>query len=155
MIILSVDPGTTTGFAHLDTTDDASVAPVAGQLGYEQFQMMVADNYADDEVQMVIERFVLNAGSIRKSREGMHHAIQTIGVLEFLARQNDWPKPKYQLPADVMRMVDNKSLRALGWYARGQEHANDALRHIAVWSLKQGRIRRKDLHPNERIAEAE
>lgn len=137
-----------TGYSVLDTTTDPLTRPIAGQLPYEMFQSMVESDYGDRiDVQLVIERFVLNAGSIRKSRDGMHHAIQTIGVLEFLARQHGWPKPEYQLPADVMRLVDNASLRSLGWYARGQEHANDSLRHLAVWSLKQGRLTRKDLHP--------
>lgn len=145
MIVLSVDPGTMTGYAVLDTTEEV---PTADQAEFKVFQHRVAEQFGDRiDVQLVIERFVLNAGSIRKSREGMHDAIQTIGVLEFLARENGWPTPVYQLPADVMRMVDNAALRNLGWYARGKGHANDALRHLAVWSLKQGRISRKDIHP--------
>lgn len=146
MIVLAVDPGTMTGYAILDTTEEM---PTANQLPYALFQERITEQLDGRiDVQLVIERFVINAGSLKKSREGMHHAIETIGVLEFLARRNDWPTPKYQLPADVMRIVDNKSLRNLGWYARGQEHANDALRHLAVWSLKQGRITRKDIHPS-------
>lgn len=110
------------------------------------FQSMVAAEYGDrHDIQLVIERFTLNAGSMRKSREGMHHAIETIGVLRFLAMQEGWPDPEFQLPADVMRIVDNEALRSLGWYARSQGHANDALRHLAVWALKSGRISRKDL----------
>ena len=109
---------------------------------------MVWETYRDRiDVQLVIERFVLNTGSMKKSRDGIHHAIQTIGVLEFIRRTQGWPEPMYQLPADVMRIIDNKVLRSLGWFARGLEHGNDALRHAAVWSLKQGRLTRKDLHP--------
>lgn len=148
MIVLAVDPGSMTGYAVLDTTNEGTARPIAGQKPYAVFQSMVESDYGDRiDVQLVIERFVLNAGSIRKSRDGMHDAIQTIGVLEFLGREHGWPEPVFQLPADVMRLVDNAALRNLGWYARGQEHANDALRHLAVWSLKQGRIGRKDLHP--------
>ena len=146
VIVLAVDPGTMTGYATLDTTEEV---PTSNQLPYDLFQERIFEAYNGRiDVQLVIERFVINAGSMKKSREGMHHAIQTIGLLEFLARHNGWPTPLYQLPADVMRLVDNKSLRHLGWYARGMEHANDALRHLAVWSLKQGRISRKDIHPS-------
>ena len=148
MIVLAVDPGTMTGWASLDTKDDPLTPPKVGQLPWEDFQTMVWDQYQDRiDVQLVIERFVLNTGSMKKSRDGIHHAIQTIGVLEFIRRTRGWPTATYQLPADVMRIVDNKVLRSLGWFARGLEHGNDALRHATVWSLKQGRLTRKDLHP--------
>ncbi len=137
-----------TGWALLDTKADPLEPPEVGQMPWTDFQDWVWATLGDRiDVQLVIERFVLNSGSMKKSRDGIHHAIQTIGVVEFIARQLGWPEPKYQLPADVMRIVDNRVLRSLGWFARGQEHGNDALRHAVVWALKAGRLSRKDLHP--------
>lgn len=137
-----------TGYAVADTTNDPLTVPIRGQLPAEQFQSMVDADYSDRiDIQLVIEKFVINAGSVRKSRAGMHDAIETIGVLKYLARKAGWPEPLYQLPADVMRLVDNAALRNLGWFARGQEHANDALRHLVTWSIKENRLGRKELHP--------
>lgn len=132
----------------METADDPLAPPEVGQLPWTEFQDWVWTTMGErTDVQLVIERFVLNSGTMKKSRDGIHHAIQTIGVMEFVARQSGWPAPTYQLPADVMRLVDNKVLRSLGWFARGQEHGNDALRHAVVWALKAGRLTRKDLHP--------
>ena len=145
--MLAVDPGTTTGWSMLDT-DATELWPIAGQLPYAQFQDWVAEELSGrQDVQPVIERFTINAGSMKKSRAGMHDAIETIGVLRFLGRQVGWHEPLWQMPADVMRIVDDGVLRSLGWHRRGQGHANDSLRHLAVWALKTGRISRKDMHP--------
>jgi hypothetical protein len=135
-----------TGWSMLDSSAE-TLDITAGQMPHPRFQTWAYESFADEQVQLVIERFTINAGSMKKSREGMHDAIETIGVLKFAAQQHQWPIPQWQMPADVMRLIDDEVLKHLGWHHRGQGHANDSLRHLAVWAIKAGKIGRKDMHP--------
>ena len=127
-VILSLDPGGTTGYAIIEVSEDTELEVLKiGQIknslkGFLDFHWDVLDDWKIDKI--VCESFNL--------REGIYgadlSAVYIIGALEAL-----YPtiEINYQEPA-LKPLCDNDRLKRLGLYIPGKEHAMDAVRHGVI-----------------------
>ena len=131
--MLGVDPGKTTGWASYDT-QALAIAGAAQAPGNEFLDLVIP--WVDackgrDDVRIVAERFVITGGTVEMGRTEENWSIEQIGLLRHHAR---WAGLPFELQGagDVKKFAPNERLRAIGWYVRGREHANDALRHVLL-----------------------
>ena len=139
-LLLAVDPGGTTGFSwgSLDTGTFIE----AGQLPPYEFCQM-AHKKADSlrgNLSIVCERFTITARTLKVSRGGSYDALEVIGVLRYMSLGYCGRDLTFQQPADVMKLFDDERLRRLGWYQKGQGHANDSIRHLAYFLARAGKL---------------
>ncbi len=137
--ILAIDPGGTTGWAHIKNGDEK---PQAFQDKPYDFLLKVhgllSKTDARDAI-IVCERFTITAATAKKSQQP--EALEQIGAVRYLARYYADLDLHMQGPVEVMRLVDNRRLKALGWYVPGRDHSNDALRHLATYLAKRNELR--------------
>lgn len=132
--VLAVDPGKTTGLAWwLDGRDpyveEAEMIPLLS--GVETSLMSRRGTL------IVCERYVIGPQTLRKSRQTW--SLEIIGALRYLAAK--WGAEfVLQDAAGAKRLVPDRALKALGWWAVGKEHGRDALRHLAFRLLQDGRL---------------
>lgn len=138
-VILAIDPGTMTGFAcaHNDGT-----LMFTDQYPRQEFCDWLYD-YArtnGDELHVVMEKFTISERTLKASRAGSHDALSVIGMVQWASLHFCGRDLVWQQPNEVMALVTNDRLKALGWYVK-KEHARDALRHLAVRCAKLGLLR--------------
>lgn len=140
--LLCLDPGKASGVALLDTTglqtdntDDVTIVE-SGELApaelntwlMRQFARAVEDKAA---LEAVCEDFIITTQTGKNSAAPW--SLKKIGVLEFLCEMYGVPLT-LQTPAAAKSFVSNQRLRNLGlWHKGGAGHANDALRHGALY----------------------
>lgn len=126
MKIIAVDPGKMTGFATLvDGTFQS------GQVEFMQFLTNV-ELFIDLRTEVVSERFVISAGTVRKGRGDVNWSIESIGALRFMC-QKQAAKFELQNANDAMSFAFDDRLRTIGWWNPGKGHANDAARHMLLY----------------------
>ena len=131
---LAVDPGGTTGICW---------RLFDGGVGHEQMPAATAQAFALDILEeryfpplaIVMESFILHPSVLKKSRQGVHDAIETIGVFRAVASAMGIAFVE-QPPANGKR-IGNDTLREVGLYVVGLEHARDAARHLALYEMKE------------------
>lgn len=133
MKVFAADPGGTTGWAQWDSLIGT---PTAGQLEFEDFIDFFEDWVVPPDV-IVAERFTINQQTIRHSQQTT--ALEVIGYLRACAHRDKIPFV-LQTPADAKRFATDARLDTLGWTQRPKaqhDHANDALRHLMLYLVKQ------------------
>lgn len=122
LLILSLDPGETTGICLLDTPMSVCYS---GQIQDEDtlFQFLEDQDY--DEV--VIEGFRLSPLKVKHMSHSDLVTVQLIGKVKHWCRRNDVLVSE-QSPSQK-RFFTNDVLRTVGVYQPGMPHANDAVRH--------------------------
>ena len=131
-----------TGYAYITLINGKYVdAPVAGQVECYPFCVFLEGLCLTwtDRLTIVSERFTISERTIRASRDGVHDALDTIGVLRYMSRRHTGKEVKFQQPDAVMALLTDEKLKAKGWYKPGQDHANDALRHMG-WALARRKL---------------
>lgn len=139
-MVLTVDPGTTTGYAFIASTEDA---PHTYQGPPHEF-LLWADMLADvwgNRLTIICERFTITTRTMKVTRDGAHDAMETIGALRYFSKRSCGKDVVFQQPADVMRLFTDDWLRDRHWYVPGMPHGNDALRHMAYHLAQMGRIK--------------
>lgn len=137
MRILSIDPGGTTGIAWCDfvpgklNTPGTSMPQGFGQAS--EFFSMYIEEFRPELI--VIEKFTINARTIKSSREGSNLAIELTGVAKFLAKRSNITVEE-QSPADAKNFASDDKLRRIGWYQPGPDHARDAMRHLLLAAVR-------------------
>ena len=136
-VILAVDPGGTTGWAV--RYDDGRIeygqdAPL--DFCTRAHSMLAAAHDRGEHTEVVCESFSIRADTIKKSFQP--DALELIGVLRYLSH---WLGADFILsPPANKALFPNDRLKLIGWYAKGMDHARDALRHLAYRSLRRGII---------------
>lgn len=135
MFVIAVDPGGTTGFATAEAATRELIGGFTGQLPALEFcaRLDAFLGTVDDPTVLVCERFTISERTLRATKGGSYDAIETIGVLRYFAEQRLKRDLVMQAPADVMNLFTNARLKALTWYRPGQDHTNDALRHLGYY----------------------
>jgi len=144
-IIIGVDPGKTTGIAHIAFNDSGSPFHVDYEaVPYEDSPdgdhpvdvvrelIETAIAYAEmPRVAVVAEQFVLEEGTHGVDTT----ALRVLGALEYLLRQSRYSGVElvYQLRT-AKRLVKDRHLKSLDLYS-DSPHSRDALRHIAAYVL--------------------
>jgi len=132
---LAIDPGGTTGMAW--RTFDGKVghaqmpAKDARALAFQT--LMLQPDFPPTTI--VMESFILHASVLKKSRQGVHDAIETIGAWRTYCEFTGTPFIE-QSPAQGKR-ISNDTLREVGLYVVRLEHARDAARHLALYEMKE------------------
>ena len=128
--VMAVDPGSTTGITFRWPTGHVSHA----QLPVDEAADFISKHRVDV---YVVERFIINAGTVRKSRQGTHDALNLIGFIHYHAQLNG-ARVVYQTPAMGKRVSDAVlKEQELWWPNHG--HANDASRHYYIYTSKERR----------------
>lgn len=134
--ILAVDPGLMTGWAHgiKYAGNDFVTVLQTGQAEFEQF-MRLAERLADEGLDgIVIERYTITAETLRKSRQTT--ALELIGCCRWLSMRYDL-EFVLQSPGDAKSFATDDKLEKAGWMVKkADDHANDALRHLLLYSVK-------------------
>jgi hypothetical protein len=148
-MIISVDPGKTTGLCVVTWSGDREDTPVvqhSSELTVEDFsdQIRVALNMGKNyNLTIVCERFTITAQTTKNSQAP--YSLEQIGVLKHLCREYGYKVDDivFQSPVDAKNMFPNPALKKIGtWHVGGAGHANDAIRHALLRFTKQGWVPR-------------
>lgn len=124
-MILSVDPGGTTGVAVAASSVHFYEIP-GGHTGMVDWFTMFLVSYGYPDI-IVCESFIPRPGA--KSMQ--YDALYLIGYLSGWAHLHGVPF-KLQSPAQAKSFATNDKLKAAGFYPVGKGHAQDAARHLLV-----------------------
>lgn len=124
-MILSVDPGKSTGWACHTTLDLPASGEVTGRYAFEDW--FEVEMQFDDPAAIVCEDYVDD--STAKSRQV--DALRIIGYLD--GRCHALGIPFVLQPRTAQRWSSPAKLKALGWWAVGQDHGRSALKHLLYW----------------------
>lgn len=148
--ILSVDPGKATGVAVVyKVGTEEPVLSMSCEVQPEEFASEIRNVFTElgddlSELQIVCEKFTINAQTIRNSQAPF--SLEQIGVLKQIMQDNGLDRESivWQTPADAKRMFPNEALKTLKyWHKGGEGHANDAVRHALLRLVKTGWVPRK------------
>lgn len=151
-VIISVDPGKMTGTCVLAIPSDSVTPELLSSNEYEPHEMAPflreeipywLENPMPTRLEIVCERFVINAQTARKTQAPW--SLEQIGILKQTMRDHNIPEESiiWQAPADAMSMFPNDKLKILGyWHRGGAGHANDAIRHALLRAVKTGWVPR-------------
>ncbi len=138
-LIISVDPGKTTGWAIRIGEEE----PQSGQLPWYDFLDWI-DAYIQAAVQnrfdvtIVCESFIITPQTIKKSRQ--HWSLEAIGCLKYWSVKYLRKELVLQSPSDGKSFSTDDKLKNLKWYKPGNVHANDALRHLLLYLVTKNQI---------------
>lgn len=133
--VLAVDPGGTTGWALWNREDGLAAV---GEDDFEHFTRRV-DNWSRNmsirgfSGAIVCERYTIGKGTLEKTRQNT--PLEIIGVCRYFALKYGH-NFELQSPSDAKSFTTNEKLKRLGWYTRGKQHGNDAVRHLVLYLAK-------------------
>lgn len=142
--VLAVDPGKVTGLA-LFSHESGSEPVLEWSKELEQDQVaevirgVLWTPTMRNSIDVVCERFVINAQTVRNSQAP--YSLEVIGIVKQCLKDNGRAMDDiyFQPPANAMAMFDNKKLKKLEyWHKGGAGHALDAIRHALVRLVAKG-----------------
>ena len=136
--VVAFDPGLATGWARLNPGHRFESGQGDWYLVFRTFYETVV---MGARPVIICEDFVYTAETLKKSRQTL--STEGIGVLRFLSRRFDCDF-HLQTPAAAKQFSTNDKLKRLGWYQPGMGHANDAARHLLLYSAGAGLVRVSD-----------
>lgn len=139
--VLAVDPGKATGLALFEfTSGKEPVLAWSMEVQQEEYAKPIREVLKNNpEAEVVCERFVINAQTVRNSQAPF--SLEQIGILkQCLIDVGRKPDDIYfQSPSDAKGMFDNAKLKKLDyWHKSGEGHALDAIRHGLLRCVKLG-----------------
>jgi hypothetical protein len=134
--VLAVDPGKATGMALFSL--EAGQEPVmiwSGEYQQNEYAAPIRQTLAETilagkEIDIVCERFTINAQTVRNSQAP--YSLEQIGILKQCMMDMGMAADDihFQSPANAKAMFTNEKLKKLGyWHKGGEGHALDAIRH--------------------------
>ena len=145
MRILAVDPGKASGIALLSLKlGEEPTIIMSGEYQMKEYAKPIREaisnaKLANTAIQVVCERFVINAQTVRNSQAPF--SLEQIGILKqiMLDEGMDPESIFFQSPSDAKGMFDNAKLKKLEyWHKGGEGHALDAIRHGLLRCVKLG-----------------
>lgn len=136
MIILTYDPGKTTGWA----TFGPDHAFESGETAFMEFMHRTWSFLnANLDVRICGERFIIDQRTVRtaRSRDEAQWSIETHGTLRWqatlLASTRGHFYDEQQQVGDAKTFAPDEKLQRIGWWLPGHDHANDAARHMLLY----------------------
>lgn len=144
-LILAVDPGKATGMSlfsysngqepelvwSLEVQQEEYAAPIRAALDAAKMMQV--------EIDIVCERFTINAQTVRNSQAPF--SLEQIGILKQCLIDVGRPTTDiyFQSPSDAKGMFDNPKLKKLEyWHVGGEGHALDSIRHGLLHIIRLG-----------------
>ena len=139
--ILAIDPGSTTGLCWLGWAEEIGHAEVPHDEVAQMFLTWVAmhEGARVHPVTVVVESFIIHPSTVTKSRQGVHDAIELIGLIRHSCEALGIAL-HLQTPAQGKR-ITNGHLKDAGLYVPRLGHARDAARHLYLLLAKKGLLR--------------
>ena len=139
--ILAVDPGKATGLAMFRIEQGVDPELVwALEVQQDEYAAPIREALAVDKaIDVVCERFTINAHTVRNSQAPF--SLEQIGILKqcLMDVGRNAEDIYFQSPSDAKAMFDNSKLKKLGyWHKGGEGHALDAIRHGLLRCVKLG-----------------
>lgn len=142
--VLSVDPGKATGIALFSLESGSEpVLEWSGEFQQDEYaapiRVVLADTEISQNLEVVCERFTINAQTLRNSQAP--YSLEQIGILKqcMLDAGRKTEDVLFQSPADAKAMFPNEALKFLEYWHRGGEgHALDSIRHGLLRLVKTG-----------------
>jgi len=124
---LAIDPGKMTGWASFRHGDFSS-----GQDKWmESLTWFEAIHTAYDVI--VCESFIITRNTITKSRQNW--SLEAIGAIKYMRFRDVWgDEVVMQSPSVGKAFGTDDKVKAMGWWAPGYIHANDAARHLLAYA---------------------
>ena len=145
--VLSIDPGKMTGVAYTSFDGKTVELIYSGELSPDDLipeLRPILKLWKQPEghapLRVVIERFIINSETGKKSQEASW-ALRMTGAVEQALRDEDYPESAivWQTPAEVKSTFPNPTLKSLGiWHKGGAGHALDAIRHNLYYLVRVG-----------------
>ena len=144
-MILAVDPGKASGICLFDWDEgeEPKLAWSGEYLQHEYAQAIRLAIHASQssgvKVEVVCERFTINAQTVRNSQAP--YSLEQIGILRQCLLDSGYQMDDifFQSPADAKAMFSNEKIKKLDYWHRGGEgHALDAIRHGLLYLVKKG-----------------
>ena len=133
IMTLAIDPGGTTGICWRLFNGDVGHGQMTAEFAQEMALSLLYEELPP--LTIVMESFILHGSVLKKSRQGVHQAIETIGVYRAVAKAIGSTFVE-QTPAQGKR-ISNDLLKEHGVYVVNLEHARDAARHLALYEMKE------------------
>lgn len=130
MNVLAIDPGGTTGMAHLRKGGFDSWEIPGGLEGFAEHWLMgtPARHHYDF---IVIEKFTIMASTLRKTRE--YDALEIVGLVKATCHVHG-PTLRLQTATQGKSFGTDAKLKALKWWDSSPGgHRNDAARHLVTF----------------------
>jgi hypothetical protein len=140
-VVLAVDPGKATGMS-LFTMESGEEPVMLWSIEVQQHEYAgpIRETLREfPEVEIVCERFTINAQTVRNTQAP--YSLEQIGILKqcMLDVGRNTDDIYFQSPADAKRMFPNEALKKLEYWHRGGEgHALDSVRHGLLRLVKVG-----------------
>jgi hypothetical protein len=146
--VIAVDPGKTTGLAVIAYSGEAPVLVSSKELAAYPFAAALSDELraaraAGSVVELVCERFIINAQTIKNSQAPF--SLEQIGIMKYVVHAGGFDPESihFQSPSDAKKLFTNDALKRLGfWHTGGGGHALDAMRHGLLRLAKTGWVPR-------------
>lgn len=128
MLIEAYDPGKTTGWARFMIGETWPIELLkAGQIENGVHGFISRPELIDVDV-VIAEQFVLDGRTPNPDLEPLK--IEGVLIADAYALEHELVFQRNNFKAHV---TDDK-LKEIGWYQKGQPHANDAIRHGLAWA---------------------
>ena len=131
--MFAVDPGLMTGAMLVHVDGKVATPVVTLQIEHARFGFLAELIIPTYRPHVVMEDFIITANTAAKSQAPW--SLKQIGAGEYLAKKYGCPFTT-QPPSAAKAFVSNDKLKAIGWYARGQEHGRDAQRHAVLYLVR-------------------
>lgn len=158
--VLAVDPGKMSGIALFHYSGEEPELLHAYETDFNDYAntlrgMIYVSREKRSRLLVSCERFTINAQTVRNTQAP--YSLEQIGILKQVLKDMEkhlgledcfLPTLTMQAPSDAKNMFTNEALRKLGyWYAGGEGHALDAIRHGLLRLVKVGWQPRRLLVP--------
>lgn len=149
MKILSVDPGTHTGWAFVDTVVGVAGSFCGGELqvanddpdgdyrmALDLMELAERKGLGEEGDHFVVEDFILLPASVKGGMNSARSGLSSVRVassLYALLRTQGWSDDEvYWQQPSVMTVIDSGRLKRAGMWVIGSEHARDAAKHLLI-----------------------
>lgn len=135
--VLAVDPGKATGWVMYDVVSE-DILCSGTHNDFKTFGRRVERTFFQNKITVVCEDFKITQETIRKARQ--YESLYLIGILYHITHNN--PRvfnPLVIQSRNIKSFATDDKLKALGWWTPGNNHENDAKRHLLayLWQTKQ------------------
>lgn len=144
-MILAVDPGKASGICLFDWVEgEEPRMSWSGEYQQHQYAQAIrlaihASQSSGVKVEVVCERFTINAQTVRNSQAP--YSLEQIGILRQCMLDAGYAMDdiSFQSPADAKAMFSNEKIKKLDyWHKGGEGHALDSIRHALLYMVKKG-----------------